>query len=139
MLDFVILEIILNPLGYEVFTIVRDDCMRDHISGNDIVPDEFLHCHGCDCLVGNHFHPLGEVVNRHKDIAMTIGGSRMYSFDDVDSPCREGPWRRHAMQLLRGSMDEVPMDLAIMASVHKLATICLHGRPKVALKHDFLG
>ena len=40
----------------------------------------------------------------------------MYSTDDVNPPGGERLWRGHAMQLLWGSVYEVTMDLAAMAS-----------------------
>ena len=100
--------------------------MRDPILGYDIVLDEFLHLRGSDCFVGSYFHPLREVVNGHQDIA-TIGGNWMDGFDDVNSPSRERPCRGHVVQLLRGSVDEVPMDLAIMTSASELTATYFHG------------
>ena len=97
--------------------------MRYPISGYDVVLDEFLHHCGGNHLVGCCFHPLCEVVDGHQDIAMTIGGSWMNNSDDVYSLSRERPWGRHVVQLLQGSMDKVPMDLAVMASAHELTTI----------------
>ena len=35
-------------------------------------------------------------------------------------------------------MDEVPMYLKTVASMHKLATTSFHGRPEVSLQHDLL-
>ena len=51
MLDLEALEVVLNPMDYEVPTVVRDDGMRDPVLGDDVVPDELLCSHGDDCLV----------------------------------------------------------------------------------------
>lgn len=65
MLDLVILQIVLDPLSYEVIAIVGDDCMWDSILGYDIVLDEFLcHC-GSNCFVGSRFYLFSEVVDGH--------------------------------------------------------------------------
>ena len=50
MFDLETLEIVLNPLGYEVLTVIRCDGVRDPVPGNDVVPDELFRCHGCDIL-----------------------------------------------------------------------------------------
>ena len=92
MLDLETLEIIFNPLRYEVLAVIRYDSVRDPVLGNDVVPDELFHCHGYDSLIRGRLHPLGEVINHYQDIVMTIGGCRMYGPDDVNSPCRERPW-----------------------------------------------
>ena len=81
MVDLIALQIILDLLGYEVRAIVGDDCMQDPISGNDVVFDKLL----CS-------NPLGEVVNSHQDIMVTVGDCRMYCSNDVDLPCRERLW-----------------------------------------------
>ena len=92
MLDLETLEIVPNPLGYEVLAIIRYDGVWDPVPGNDVVPDELFHCRGCDILLQGRLHPLGEVINRYQDKAMTIGGCRMNSPNDVNSPCRERAW-----------------------------------------------
>ena len=86
MLDFVAVQIFLEPLGNEVGAVVGDNSMRDPISGNDVVPDELLYCHSRDCFVRGRLHPFGEVINRYQDIAVAVGGCRMYGSDDVYSP-----------------------------------------------------
>ena len=93
LLDLVVLEIVLDPLGCEVLAVIRDEGMRDPIPGYDVVPDELLRCFGSDCPVRSCFHPFGEIVNSHQDITMTIGGCRMYCSDNIDALSREGPWR----------------------------------------------
>ena len=51
MLDLEVVQIFLDPLGYEIHAIVRDDRVQDPIPGDDVVPDEFLRRYGCDSLV----------------------------------------------------------------------------------------
>ena len=97
MLDLEVLQVLLNPLGYEVCIVIRDEGVWDPIPGNDVVSDKFLYRHGCDSLVGGSFHLLGEVVDRHQDEAMTIRSNRMYSADDINPPGGERPWRRHVV------------------------------------------
>ena len=127
MSDFEALEIVFDPPSYEVCAIIRDDGVRDPIPSDNVVPDEFFRRRGCDSLVGGCFHSLGKVVDRYKNKAMIVGGCWMYSANDVNPPSGERPWRRHAMELLWGSMDKIPMDLTVVTSAHKLAAICLHG------------
>ena len=86
MLDVVAIQIFLEPLGNEVGAVVRDDSMRVPISGYDVVLDELLCCHGRDCFVRGRLHPLSEVINCYQDVAVAIGGCRMYGSDDVYSP-----------------------------------------------------
>ena len=127
MLDLVLLQVLLDPFCNEVWAVVRDDCLRDPISGDNVVSDNPL-CHrSCDRLIGGCFHPLSEIVYRYQNEAMTIRCSRVYSADDINPLGGEGPWRGHAMQFLRGSVHKITMDLAVVASTHKLATVCLHG------------
>ena len=85
MLDFVAGQIFLEPLGNEVGAVIRDDSMQDPIFGNDVVPDELLYCRGRDCFVRGCFHPFGEVINCYQDVAVAVGGCRMYGSDDVNS------------------------------------------------------
>ena len=77
MFNFEALEIVFDPPGYDVHAIVRDDGVWDPIPGDDVSLDEFLRSRGSDCLVGGCFHPLGKVVDRHEDKAVTIGGCRI--------------------------------------------------------------
>ena len=92
MSDLEILEIILSSLGCEVLAVIRYDGMWDPVPGNDAIPNELFRCRSSDILVRDRLHPLGEVIYRYQDEAMTIGGCRMNGFDDVNSPCRERPW-----------------------------------------------
>ena len=127
MLDLEVLQVLLDPLCNKVRAVVRDDCMQDPIPGDDVVPNKLLCRHDCDYLVGGCFHPLGKIFDRYQDVAMTVGGCWMYGANDIDPSGGERPWRRHAVQLLWGRVYEVLMDLAAMASAHKLAVVCLHG------------
>ena len=72
MLDLEVLKVLLDPICNEVRAIIKDDCMRDPIPGDNVVSDKLLCRHGCDCLVGGCFHPLSKVVYRYQDEAMTI-------------------------------------------------------------------
>ena len=92
MFDLEVLKVLLDPFGCEIRTIVRDEGVWDPVLGDDIVSDKFLCCCGCDNFVGGCFHPLGEVVDHHKDEVMTIQGSRMYSADDINPLGGERPW-----------------------------------------------
>ena len=93
MLDLEVLQVLLDPLGCEICTVIRDEGVWDPIPGDDVVSDKFL-CHrGYDSLVGGSFHPLSEVVNHHKDEAMTIQSSGIYSVDDINPLSGEGPWQ----------------------------------------------
>ena len=50
-LDLAVLQIILDPLGYKVLTVVGDDGMQDTVLGYDVVLDKLLrHC-GSDYVV----------------------------------------------------------------------------------------
>ena len=89
--DFEVVQAFLHSLGCEVCAIVRDERIRDPITGDDIVPDELLHYYGRYCLVRGRLYPLGKVVDRHKNEAMTIGGYGMDSTDDINPPSGEGP------------------------------------------------
>ena len=93
MLDLVTVQIFLDPLGNKVGAVIRDNGMRDPISGNGAVPDELLRCHGSDCLVRGFLYPFGEVVDRYQDIAMTVGGCGVIGSDNIYSPGRERPWQ----------------------------------------------
>ena len=93
MLDLVELQVVLDPLGYEVLAVIEDDGVRDPISSYDIVPDELLRCCGRDCFVRGCFHPLGKVIDSHQDITVIIGGYWMYGSNVVYPPSRERPWR----------------------------------------------
>ena len=74
MSDLEAVQVFLDSLGYEIRAIVRDERMWDPVEGYNVVFDESLRCHGSDSFVGGCFHPFGEVVDRHKNKAMTIGG-----------------------------------------------------------------
>ena len=97
MLDLEVLQVLLDPLGDEVRAVIGDYGMWDHVPVDDVVSDKFLCRRGCDSLVGGSFHPLGEVVDRHQDEAMTIQSSGMYSADDINPPGREWPWQQHVV------------------------------------------
>ena len=127
MLDVEALQVVFDPLGYEVCAIIRDERVQDPILGYDIVPDKLFHSHGSNYLVGGRLHPLGKVVDRYQNVVMTVGGLWVYGPNDIDPLGGERPRRRHAVQFLWGSMYEVPMDLATMAFAHELAAVCLHG------------
>ena len=51
MLDLEALEVVLDPLGYEVSAVIKDDSVRDPILGDDVISDELLCSRGADCLV----------------------------------------------------------------------------------------
>jgi hypothetical protein len=70
---------------------------------------------------------------------MTVRSSRVYSADDIHPPGGEGPWRRHAVQFLRGHPNKVAMHLAVMASAHESAAVSFHSEPVVSLQHYLLG
>ena len=86
MFDLEALEVVFDPLGYEVSTIIRDDGVRDPIPGDDVIPDEFPRRHGSDYLVQGCLHPLGEVVDGHHDKPMTIRGGQVYGTNDINPP-----------------------------------------------------
>ena len=93
MLDLEVVQVFLDSLGYEISAIIRDERVWNLVPGDDIVPDEFFRRHGSDSFVGGCYHPLGEVVDRHEDKAVTIGGCKMDRSNDVYPPGREGLWR----------------------------------------------
>ena len=126
-LDVEALQVVFDPLGYEVRAIIRDERVWEPILGYNVVSDKLFCSHDSDYFVGGCFHPLGKVVDRYQNVAMTVGGCWMYGADDIDPPSGERPWRRHVMQFLWGSVYEIPMDLATMSLAHKLAAVCLHG------------
>ena len=86
MLNLEVLKIVFNSPSYEICSIVRDERVWDPISGYNVVSDEFLRSHSSDCLVGGCFHPLGEIVDRHEDKTLTIGGCRMDCSNNVYPP-----------------------------------------------------
>ena len=50
-LDLEALEVVLDPLGYDVSAVIRDDGVQDLVPGDDVIPDEFLCSRGGDCFV----------------------------------------------------------------------------------------
>ena len=91
MFDVEALQVVFDPLGYEVCAIVRDERVRDPIPSYDVVSNKLLCSHGSDCLVRGCFHPLSKVVDRYQNVAMTVGGCWMYGADDIDPLSGERP------------------------------------------------
>ena len=52
--------------------IVCDDSIEDSIPAYDVVLHEFDHLRCCNCGVGSCLYPLGEVVDCHKYVLMTV-------------------------------------------------------------------
>ena len=92
MLDVEALQVVFDPLGDEVCTVIRDKCVRDPIPSYDIVFDKLFGSHGSNRLVGGRFHPLSKVVDRYQNVAMIVGSWWVYGADDIDSLGGERPW-----------------------------------------------
>ena len=65
MLDVEALQVVFDPLGYEVCAAIRDERVRDPIPGYDIVYDKLFCSRGSNRLVGGRFYPLSKVVDCH--------------------------------------------------------------------------
>ena len=63
--------------------IIQNDLLRFPISTDDVILYELSHVLGFRHRVGGHFHPLGEVVDYHWDVLVSILGFRRYSSDHI--------------------------------------------------------
>ena len=66
-----------SNLSLKVGTIIGDNLLGYPILANDVILYEFSHM--LVFGVGDRFHPLGEVVNCHKDVFVSIQCLRCYS------------------------------------------------------------
>lgn len=72
--------------------------VSDNLVGNSIPIDNVVLDETDDNLLGHihvrcHLYPLCEVVNCHKDEAVSIRGLGLYHSNDINSPHRGRPWR----------------------------------------------
>jgi hypothetical protein len=96
--------------------------------------------HGLSGVVeGRHgFCPLGEVIDYHDDVFVSIVGLRVSS-NQVYAPFVEGASRDDWVYKRRRCLCFIGEKLTFVTSLHNVDTFIKQGRPKVTSANDFLG
>ena len=86
MLDFKLLAHFPHHLVIQVGAVVRDNLPWQTISADDLFLNDPDHYTPRDIGVGSRLDPLGEIIYRYEDEAMTIRGLGLNGPDDIYSP-----------------------------------------------------
>ena len=131
MLDFKLLAHFPHHLVIQVGAVVRDNLPWQTISADDLFLNDPDHYTPRDIGVGSRLDPLGEIIYRYEDEAMTIRGLGLNGPDDIYSPHGERPRGGHDIQRMRWSIDIVCERLTFVAFPHMDTTITFHGKPVI--------
>ncbi len=98
MLDFEIRTHFLHHLVIQIGTIVGNDLPRKSVPTNQLPLDESDHYTPRDIGVGSRLDPLGEIIYRHENEAVTVRSLGLDGPDDIYSPHGKRPRGRHDIQ-----------------------------------------
>ena len=114
----------------EIGAIVCDNPFGDVVAYETILDELSNNVLGNRCKRGC-FHPLGKVINCHKDETVSIGGSRFDLSDHVNAPHCKRPWSGQNIQWNWRYVYSICVYLAFVTRSSIAMTISFHGGPIV--------
>ncbi|CAL9020963.1 unnamed protein product [Prunus brigantina] len=122
----------------KLFTVVRDDCIWEAESANDVFPYEVLDFSSGDCSKGFGFDPLCEVVH-NDDCKFELSLALRHRANEIQSPLCERPRTDHRGERFGWQLWNRAKSLALVALLYKLDDIRVESWPIIALSNGFEG